>query len=192
MITRNGFETYQMYVSLKLYFTGKYDYFTYGKKKISSSTYQKRKEVFSFEKLSKIIPMKNMEDFFVSQFVKNKNPWIRDMDKRTYDEWKSKMKNLPNIFEEDLWQVKHVSREMLSSQNGKTPEIYKWTLSNRMNLETLIMLDCVFPFIDKHDSAVSFPFAAQDHFDLIKKYRPFVKKHYTDLYKQSVRKIFLS
>jgi hypothetical protein len=179
MITRDGFFFYRQYLSIKLHFTGTYD------------TYQVRRDVYAFEKLSKLLRQEDSVDFYVSHFIEEKNPYIRNMSMQTYKDYKSKLKNMPSIFEEDLYRIKHISKTMLRCDGG-VPEIYKWTLSKRINYETLIMLDSVFPFLDQHGKEVDWPFGMKDHYNFLVKYKPFLKKIESPIYNSITRKVYLS
>ena len=64
-MTRTGYEIYIKYLALQKHFSTDYDYFKFnGRVKASVDAYQKRNDMFAFEKLSKIISNDDLEDFF--------------------------------------------------------------------------------------------------------------------------------
>ena len=55
-MTKSGYLAYLKYLALQRHFTSNYDYHKFaGKVKASTDAYQKRNDMFSFEKITKII-----------------------------------------------------------------------------------------------------------------------------------------
>ena len=78
------FDCYKTYLALKNHFTKEsYDYFTYNKKtRASLQSFYKRRDRFWFEKISRQKDEKEIEDFFVANFVSCNDPetlWIGEM-----------------------------------------------------------------------------------------------------------------
>jgi hypothetical protein len=73
------------------------------------------------------------------------------------------------------------------------PLIHKLAIDKKVSIETLILMDKFFPFIDKHEKEVKVPFVFPDHITLLKKYRPFVlnKLENLDIYKDNMKKILM-
>ena len=79
-----AFDAYRCYLSLKNHFTkDHYDYHKYGgKTRATKETFYKRKDRFWFEKFARQKNDKEVEDFFVSNFVSCSDPesmWIGEM-----------------------------------------------------------------------------------------------------------------
>ena len=90
------FDAYRCYLSLKNHFTKEhYDYHKYGgKTRATHQAFYKRKDRFWFEKFARKKSDKEVEEFFVSNFVSSTDPgtmWIGDMIKNgeaRYVDWK--------------------------------------------------------------------------------------------------------
>ena len=78
------FDAYRCYLSMKNHFTkDKYDYHKYcGKSRATVQSFYKRKDRFWFEKFARQKSDKEVEDFFVSNFITCTDPsklWIGEM-----------------------------------------------------------------------------------------------------------------
>ena len=179
-MTRTGYQAYQMYLALQRHFSSNYDYFKYqGKVNASVDAYNKRSDYFSFEKLGKIVPQKEWMVFFVAHFIDKPNCWIRDMGKSDYELYKAKLKNFPKTFQEEM--------EFLASQYSppelvavkddfQIPLIHDLAIKKKISLETIILIDMFYSFIDNHEKLIKVPMLWSQHITKVKNYSPFVKK----------------
>ena len=102
-------DAYRCYLALKNHFTkDHYDYHKYhGKTRASNQAFYKRKDRFWFEKFARQKKDKEIEEFFVSNFVYSTDPgtmWIGEMIKEgegRYQEWQKKVQSLSYIFKEE-------------------------------------------------------------------------------------------
>lgn len=192
MATRDGYECYKMYLALQRHFSTSYDFFTYnGKVKASSESYQKRNDMFSFEKMSKIVLPEDRVDFFVCHFLEDPKCWIRNMSKQNYDKYKAKLKNFPVKFKEDLEFLSTYSPSDLMSVKD-IPTIHKLCLDKTIDVETVIAMDKFFPFIDKHAEEVSVPFVFPTYIEMVKNYRPFFTTRVSEMHKETMKSVFLN
>tara|TARA_X000001316_G_C922335_1_gene37468 strand:+ start:5254 stop:5841 length:588 start_codon:yes stop_codon:yes gene_type:complete len=181
-LTKDGFEVYRMYLALQRHFSTDYDYFEYnGKVKVSTDAYSKRNDLYAFEKLTHIIKKEDREDFFVSHFLDNPKEWIRNMSKQKLDEYKAVYRNFPIKFQEQLYYLQiNGPAEMIKAVPDKIPHIHNSCINGSVSLETICVLDDIFPFLETHEQVVKVPFVWPDHINKIKKYKPFVKKKVQD------------
>ena len=104
------FDAYRCYLSLKNHFTkDHYDYIKYrGKTRATKQAFYKRKDRFWFEKFARQKNDKEVEEFFVSNFIYSTDPgtmWIGEMIKEgegRYTDWKKKIQSLSYIFKEEV------------------------------------------------------------------------------------------
>ena len=190
-MTRQGHEAYKLYLALQRHFSTSYDFHKYnGKVNASVDAYQKRNDMYSFEKLTKIVQRDELLNFFISHFLDNPKCWIRNMNKSHYEKYKAFLKNFPNKFKEDLQYISQYNPADLMATND-IPLIHKLCMENKVSMETLIAMDKFFPFIDRHDEEVKVPFAWPDHIAMLKNYRPFFVEHVTEIHKDVMKKELL-
>ena len=177
-MTKDGYEVYIMYLALQRHFSTNYDYFLYnGKVKASKDAYSARNDIFSFEKLTKIIRKEDREDFFVAHFLDNSKEWIRNMSKSKMEEYRSKFRLFPIKFKEDLqFIVINGPSAMVACEADKIPLKHRSCINGTVSLETICVLDNIFPYLDKDELTVTVPFVWPDYINKVKKYKPFVQK----------------
>ena len=174
-----GYYTYINYLALQRHFSSDYDYFKYqGKVNASKQAYNKRTDYYSFEKLSKILPQKEMLNFFLCHFINQPNCWIKDMSKDNYEKFKSHLKKFPSKFKQDIevLAIEYNPADLVYVKNNHTiPLIHDLVIKKVINLETLILIDSFYPFIDDHDKLIDIPIMWPQHIKKLKNYRPFLK-----------------
>jgi len=182
MIKVTPFETYQTYLSLKSHFTNsKYDFFKYGgKSRATVSSFNKRKDKYFFEKISRKMDDKGILDYFLSNFLAADNPqnvWIGEIinsGEETYREWMKRQQSLSYLFKEQseelFSQIK--LEDALSCSKGHPPVLKKF-LSGTISLETLVIYDKIFLFGKKFDKKLLDPVWETVSLK-IKKYTPFL------------------
>ena len=180
------FGVYKMYIALKLHFTtDNYDITKRnGKVKASRQAFAKRKDLFSIRKIAKTYSDEEVAHFLISNFVSG-NRWggVFDSDAgQTYLEWKGKIESLSYIFTNELDNliVELESQKMsffdsFQITKSQHPYILRAYLRNTISLETLTIIEKVYPFVDNFDSKLSSDLVWPDISRLIKKYKPFLK-----------------
>ena len=190
------FDAYRCYLSLKNHFTKEhYDYIKYrGKTRATVQAFYKRKDRFWFEKLSRQKKDKEVEEFFVSNFIYSIDPgtmWIGEMIKEgegRYTEWKKKVQSLSYIFREEvdsLLENKKVD-EVFDCSKGH-PLLLKSHLGGNTSPETLVICDRIFEYRKDFDKKLTDP--VWETISLkIKKYSPFLNidvPRYKNILKQA-------
>jgi len=177
MITREGYDCFCLYLALQRHFSSTYDFFKYnGRVSASVDSYKKRNDFFSFEKMAKIIPGPERVDFLIAHFIENPSEWIRNMSKVKYDEWKNKMAGLPGIFKTDLQFIYMEGMAAAFKVNNDIPLIHKYVINKEISIESVVILDSIYPFIDRHKEEVSVPFMWNEYITKLIKYRPFIQQ----------------
>lgn len=161
-----SFDAYKTYLALKNHFSKpKYDYFKYaGKSRASVETFNKRKDKYWFERISRQKNDQEIKDFFVANFVKSDNPqsmWIGQLMREgedCYKEWSKRQQSLSYIFKQE-------SEDLLSSgtideildASRQHPIILKMFLSGKISIETLVVWDKIFLFGNNFDKQLLDP-----------------------------------
>ena len=176
------FDCYKTYLALKNHFTkDSYDYHKYCKKtRASLQTFYRRKDRFWFEKVSRNKDDKEVEEFFVSNFITSTDPsklWIGEMIKEgedRYTEWKKRNQSLSYIFKEEsehLFENQKVD-EIFDCSKGHPPVLKKF-LNGTISIETLVIYDRIFLFGNTFDKKLLDP-VWESVSMRIKKYSPFL------------------
>ena len=192
------FDAYRCYLSLKNHFTkDKYDYHKYrGKSRATVKAFYKRKDRFWFEKFARQKNDKEVEEFFVSNFVYSTDPekmWIGEMIKEgegRYVEWKRKVQSLSYIFKEEansLFDSKQVD-EVFDCSSGHPP-ILRSYLGGDTSLETLVICDRILGYGKDFDQKLKDPVWESVSLK-IKKYSPFLNIN-VPRYKKILREVVL-
>jgi len=190
------FDVYKTYLALKNHFTKpKYDYFKYaGKSRASVESFNKRKDKYWFERLSRQKNDEEIKDFFLSNFVGVDNPsilWIGELIREgesCYKEWTKRQQSLRYLFtqeSEDL--LSQGNLEEILDTSKQHPIILKKFLSGNISIETLTIWDKIFLFGNKFDQKLLDP--VWEIVSLkIQKYSPFLNIDIQD-YKKTLRNI---
>lgn len=199
-MSKSPYDVYVLYLALKNHFTNlDYDFFTYnGKVKASKESFNKRKDRYFFEKLSRKKQEKEITDFFVSNFVDITDPnklWVGELKQSgedRYFSWKKRIQSLSYIVSQDLKKLTEDSHlyEMIISKTSNHPKIIKYYLSGKICLETLIILDDLTDFINKQDLIIGIDPVLDSVLIKVKKYKPFLDYDKTS-YVQLVKNQFL-
>jgi hypothetical protein len=176
------FDAYKCYLSLKNHFTkDSYDYFKYcGRTRASLQSFYKRKDRMWFEKVSRQKTDKEVEEFFVANFVSCNDPetlWIGEMIKEgeeRYQNWQKKVQSLSYLFKEESQSLFEENKfdEVFKCSKGH-PLLLKDFLKGKVSLETLVIYDKIFMFTKNFDKKLQDP-VWETVSRRIKKYSPFI------------------
>ena len=191
-----SFDAYKTYLALKNHFTKpKYDYFKYaGKSRASADSFNKRKDKYWFERISRQKDDEEIKNFFLSNFVALDNPqavWIGQLMREgedTYHQWTKRQQSLKYLFTQE-------SNDLLSEGNldevldasKQHPIILKKFLIGKISIETLCIWDKIFLIGNNFDKKLLDPVWEMVSLK-IQKYSPFLNIDVQD-YKKILRNI---
>jgi hypothetical protein len=190
------FDAYKTYLALKQHFSKlNYDYFKYaGKSRASIESFNKRKDRYWFEKISRQKNDEEIKSFYVSNFISSTDPsniWIGEMirsGETNYQDWLKRQQSLKYIFTQE-------SQDLLSENkldeildcSKQHPIILKKFLSGKITIETLTIWDKIFLFGKNFDQKLLDPVWEVVSLK-IQKYSPFLNIQVDD-YKKFLRSI---
>jgi len=193
------FDAYRCYLSLKNHFTKEhYDYHKYGgKTRATHQAFYKRKDRFWFEKFARQKTDKEVEEFFVSNFVSSTDPgtmWIGDMIKNgeaRYVDWKKKVESLSYNFKEETSSLFADGNfdAMFHIDGSRHPDILKEYLGGKVSLETMVICDRILGYREEWDKKLDDPVWETVSLK-IKKYKPFLNIN-VFRYKKILQKVVL-
>jgi hypothetical protein len=177
----SAYNVYETYLALRQHFTNpNYDYFRYsGKVRTNIDSFNKRRDRYFFEKLSRKKTEPEIINYFVSNFIQSSDPskmWVGELKTNgdeNYLNWKTRTQSLSYRFKQELniLTEKIHLYEALFSETGSHPVIIKQYLGGKISIETLVILDDLTSFIKKlnvDDVVISLVIHK------VKKYRPFL------------------
>ena len=175
-------DAYRCYLALKNHFTkDHYDYLKYrGKTRATNEAFYKRKDRFWFEKFARQKDDKEIEEFFVSNFIYSTDPgtmWIGEMIKEgegRYQEWQKKVQSLTYVFKEETESVFENKKidDMFDCSKGHPP-ILKSYLGGDISLESMVIYDRILGYGKDFDKRLKDP-VWETVSRKIKKYSPFL------------------
>lgn len=176
------FETYKTYLSLKSHFSNpNYNYFKYGgKSRASVESFNKRRDRYFFERTSRKLKDNEILNFFLANFLATNNPqsiWIGEIinnGEQNYTEWLKRQQSLSYLFKEE-------SEELFGNNSIKEifdcskthPIILKKYLGGQISIETLVIYEKIFKFVENFDKKMNDPIWNMVSLK-IKKYSPFL------------------
>lgn len=171
------FLVYKMYLALKLHFTTEsYDITKHrGAVRGKKETFLKRKDLTAIRKLARDYSQKEIRDFLVANFVSG-NKWGGVFDTQAmevYNEWIVQKKRVMYTFATDLdYILMEMEKKGLTSaiNSDEHPLVMKLLLGKKISLETVVILDILFDFINSYSN----DFVLKDTCLLVKAYRPFL------------------
>ena len=167
---------------MKNHFTkDNYDYLKYhGKVRATNQAFYKRRDRFWFEKFARKKSDKEVEEFFVSNFVYSTDPgtmWIGEMIKEgegRHQEWQKKVQSLSYIFKEEsqnLFEDQKVD-DVFDCSKGHPPILRKY-LGGDISLESMVIYDRILGYGKDFDKRLKDP-VWETVSRKIKKYSPFL------------------
>lgn len=189
------FEVYQTYLSFKNHFTReKYDYFKYaGKTNASITSFNKRRDRYFFEKMSRQKSDIEIKEYFLSNFI-TEDPskiWIKEIIQNgegRYTDWKKKSQSLSYVFSEETSSIftKKNFDSVFSTSKGH-PVILKKYLGGEISIETLVILEKILKFRERFDIKLQDPVWLSVSL-ILKKYEPFLNID-VNKYKKMLKRI---
>ena len=166
-----------MYCALKAHFSrSNYDFHKYGgKTKISRDSFWKRKDKYFFVKLTKKLDDNNsIQDYLLSNFVKDRKGYIANFNDENYKVWKDKKTDFYNVFFNELKPLVKNFEPLFQTKNNNHPKLLKEFLGDRVSLETLIILDELVSFSKNWDKELKEDIVWPDLKKMMKNYKGFL------------------
>ena len=176
------FECYKTYIAMKQHFTKeKYDYVKYGgKSRASVVSFNKRKDRYFFERMSRKKSDDEITQYFISNFISSEDPtkvWIGEIiqnGETNFKEWQKRNQSLTYIFSNEIEGVfSGGDFDSYFISNGQHPKILKEYLKKNISIETLIILDMILGFGEEYDKKLVDPIWSTVSLKM-KKYRSFL------------------
>jgi hypothetical protein len=176
------FDAYKQYLALKNHFSKpNYDYHKYaGKSRASVESFNKRKDKYWFEKLSRQKSDEEIKNFYIANFVEADDPnslWIGNVIRAGdiyYKEWVKRQQSLLYLFTQETEEFfsEYKLDEAFDCSKGHPPVLKKF-LIGKISPETLVIYDKIFLIRNNFDKKLLDPIWESVSLK-IKKYTPFL------------------
>ena len=178
----NPSEVYRNYLAFKNHFTKeKYDYFKYGgRSRASESAFNKRKDRYFFERMSRKKSDDEIKEFFLANFSQasdSNQVWIGpiiDGGEKVYKQWVEHKENLFETFKSnsECMMDTYNYDEFFDCKKGHPPILREY-LGGKLSIEELIIYDIIFSYVKNYDKKLLDPVWETVSLK-IKKYSPFL------------------
>ena len=176
------FECYKTYIAMKQHFTKeKYDYVKYGgKSRASVVSFNKRKDRYFFERMSRKKSDDEITQYFISNFISSEDPakvWIGEIiqnGETNFKEWQKRNQSLSYVFSNEIEGVfSGGDFDSYFINKGQHPKILKEYLKKNISIETLVILDMILGFAKEFDKKLVDPIWSTVSLKM-KKYKSFL------------------
>lgn len=179
------FEVYRYYLALRLHFTtDQYDAIKQkGKVRASKQAFAKRNDLLAIRKIAETYSDKDIVNFLVANFITG-DRWGGVFDTEARERflgWKKRIESLSYTFEKELGYLQLQMEKMdkvfdnvFDNAKNEHSYILKSYLRGTTSIETLVILNKFYNFVDKFDKEYSNDLMWPDISRIIKKYSPFL------------------
>jgi hypothetical protein len=182
MTDGTGFAAFALYNALKTHFTSKsYDFFKYnGKTNVSKETFMKRKDKYSFYKLSRKYSLDELRNFYLANFVYGNSTWVGEMTgpegDEAYKKWQKTNQSLTYVFQNDILRLigDDAPEKMLIVKDGQHPVLLREVMGGTISVETMVILNDIMNFFPMWNRKISDDIIWPNWCLKCEKYTPFV------------------
>lgn len=178
----HGYSAYALYNSLKLHFSSNsYDYFKYhGKTNVSESSFLKRRDKYSFYKLSRKYNLEELKNYYVSNFLEGDIRWVGSISGAdgldTYTKWQKRIQSLTYQFEQDIMYLfnKYEPKDLISVVDDHYPRLLEEMMQKSIMIETVVILNDLMGFFPMWEKKIKDDIIWPNWKMKLEKYTPFV------------------
>lgn len=178
----HGYSAYVLYMAMKLHFTSpSYDYFKYhGKTNVSESTFIKRKDKYSFYKLSRKYNLEQLREYYVANFLEGDIRWVGAISgadgEASYLKWQTRIQRLTYQFEQDIIYLfdKYEPKDLIGVVDDHYPRLLEEMMHGNIMLETLVILNDLMGFFPMWEKKIKDDIIWPNWKLRLEKYTPFL------------------
>ena len=170
-------DIYLMYCAMKAHFgKGKYDFVQYeGKTKVSRDSFYKRKDRYFFARLAKKYDdPKVIQNWLLSNFVKDRKGYIANFTDENYDSWRLKREGFFDMFAVEMHSLVQEFEPLFEVHSNTHPKLLKEYLGKRVSIETMIVLEVLVDYCENWDKHLGDDIVWKDTRKLMNDYKRFL------------------
>ena len=150
----HAYSAFALYNSLRLHFSSSsYDYFKYhGKTNVSENSFLKRKDKYSFYKLSRKYNLEELKNYYIANFLEGDVRWVGSISglegEECYKKWQTRSQRLTYQFEQDIIYLfdKYDAKDMISVVDDHYPRLLEEMMQRNIMIETVVILNDLMGF----------------------------------------------
>jgi hypothetical protein len=173
----SGYRTYQIYQSLKLHFTTDYNAVKYNfKTGTKQATFEKRRDRYFFEKLSRKFNAETLIDYFTANLIENPNVWIGDVNDKVYNDYVARQDKLTYMMNQDMKTMSNKGYSFnelcTTSDDLSSNPLLEALRGGEISTESVVMVDILVNFLSSLKKNLSDPLGINtDTINLLQKYK---------------------
>lgn len=176
----SGIEACKLYIAAKLHFTTEgYDVIANnGGVKYRNSQIESRNDYRLFEAISqKHKDIRELCSVYVANFAYNNPGVVYDLNlaEKNYLKWIGRQQSITRLFENDIKGFGCSVEDAIKMEGLEPPLVFMMYLADKVMIETLVILDSEFKFLDKMRDTFMIGDLYREEILKIRKLRPFVK-----------------
>lgn len=190
----DSYQVYCLFLAVQAHFQTDYDAFKYGfKTRANKDSFLNHKSRFIFQKLGRKYSKLDIVNLFVANNVYRTASWVGDVDEDVLPVFQKNNENLEYNFKGDLETIidkggtKKGFKALFKCHDGQHAPIFDLLLTKKINIESFIVLNEVFPFFQLMPVDLYFKPIWHTMERVCLKYRPFIKYD-----KAMIKKTFIS
>lgn len=177
--TVDDYGAFQLYMTLGLYFEGKFDYFKYNGKmgRITRGKFNNRKDCLLFHKLSQ---KQDVEGFLISNFSKYGKVYIRDLlsdNKYTeqYRKWKGYNASLSYQLDQEIELLGDNFSEAVQVKGDDFPPLCRRIMNGKISYTAAILIDSISDIFNYWNKTMEDNIIWNTTYNQLERYKPFVE-----------------
>lgn len=174
------FDSYRLYMAIKLHFHGTYDAIKYQFKTSAakSATFESHKNRFFFERVARKYQTQDQAIGYYVSNVLDGNDWIGSMKETSYDRRRAFLESYSYHLKNEITRMKEKGdfNSLLFPYEGKQPKIFDLYDENAISLETVAVINTLVDFLGSSNmEALQDPLGMfETKKRLVLKYQPFL------------------
>jgi len=198
----HGYSAFALFNSLKLHFSSSsYDYFKYhGKTNISETSFMKRKDKYSFYKLSRKYNLEELKNYYIANLLEGDVKWIGAIagleGEETYRKWQTRSQRLTYQFEQDIIYIfnKYELKDVLSVVDDWYPNLLQEMMQKNIMMETVVILNDMMNFFPMWQKKIKDDIIWPNWKLKLEKYTPFLhydKDKFKSIVKENIKDVLV-
>ena len=139
----------------------------------------KRKDKYSFYKLSRKFNLEELRNYYVANFIEGNSEWVGKMvgpeGEECYRKWQTRNQRLTYQFEQDIIHIFESCGDCLHVDNGNHPILLTYMMQGDIMIETVAILNDLMGFFPMWQKKITDDIIWPNQKMRIERYTPFIQ-----------------